>query len=199
VVALVGFAAVVAAAVDQLKQIQRANRAQALPAGTRPSATPFVWAGITRPATVKAAAAGLADDEPVVGVVVRGHARAYRVKALATITGHVVNDLLAGAPVTVTHCDLVGCTRVFTSDSGEPLPVMTGGRDADGLLLKVGDRFYHQATGRPLSDPTGGPLPYRVIEFRETSWREWRTAHPATDVYVGATTPVAGLSRPPGT
>ena len=154
----------------------------ASPTGLGPRSTPFVWPAVRTPPTVPAAKANLADDEKVVGVMVNGRPRAYRVTALAKLTGHVVNDLIAGTAVSVTHCDRTGCTRVFSADTGEPLPIMTGGYQ-EGLLLKVGDGFYRQRDGRPL-DPRSGPMPLRDLEFQEVTWNEWRTAHPTTDVYL---------------
>jgi Protein of unknown function (DUF3179) len=184
IIGLVAVAGLLALGVDVLREHRHKGRVAAATGDARPPATPFIWPGVALPAVVPAAAAELADDEPVIGVVVRGKPRAYRVKALASSTGHVVNDLLAGAPVTVTHCDRTGCTRVFGGDGTEALAVMTGGYSG-GLLLRVGGRFYHQVDGRPLDDPAGAALPYQAVEFRQVPWKEWRAAHPDTDVYVG--------------
>jgi hypothetical protein len=163
--------------------------------------TPFIMPGKIRPPTVPAERAALADDEPVIGVVAGGRARAYRVGALVGVPNQVVNDVLGGEPVTVTRCDQTGQSRVFTGDGSEPLAVMTGGF-ADGLLIKVGDWSYHHRDLRPFTEAAGPPFPYREVPFRETAWRDWRTAHPNTDAYVGDLVPVpqAGqrLSRPPG-
>jgi Protein of unknown function (DUF3179) len=165
------------------------------------TATPFIMPGKTRPPTVPADKAALADDEPVIGVVAGGRARAYQVGALVGAMNQVVNDVLGGESVTVTRCDKTRRSRVFTGEGDEPLPVMTGGF-ADGLLIKVGDRFYHHRDLRPFTETPGPAFPYREVPFRETTWRDWRTAHPETDAYVGDPVPVphAGqrLSRPPG-
>jgi Protein of unknown function (DUF3179) len=167
----------------------------------RRMATPFIMPGKTRPPTISAAEAGLVDDEQVIGVVAGGRVRAYRVGALAGAMNQVVNDVLGGEPVTVTRCDQTGRVRVLTGDGSDPLPVMTGGF-ADGLLIKVGDRFYHHKDLRAFTQGPGPPFPYREFPFLENAWRDWRTAHPDTDVYVGNPGPVpqAGhrLSRPPG-
>jgi hypothetical protein len=152
-------------------------------------ATPFLWPAKSRPATVSAAESGLKDDEVVIGVFVDGKARAYRRRAFAGMTNHVVNDVLGTIPVTVTHCDETGCSRVYTGDGTEPLQIMTGGFSG-GLLLRIGDVFYHQSTGLPLRDPEATRIPYQLVEFEEVTWAKWRTAHPETDVYVG---------DPPGT
>src|SRR6478672_4712586 len=106
-----------------------------------PVATPFITPGKVRPPTIAAAEAGLGDDEPVIGVVAGGRARAYRVGAFVGVTGQVVNDVVGGVPVTVTHCNQTGCSRVFTGDGSDPLPVLTGGY-MEGLLLMTHGRFY---------------------------------------------------------
>jgi hypothetical protein len=150
-------------------------------------ATPFLMPGKTRPPTVPAAAANLPDDEPVIGVTAGGRARGYWVRAFAGVAGHVVNDVVGGVPVTVTHWPQDGRSRVFTGDGSDPLPVMTGGF-TDGLLLKVGDSMFHQRDGRPLNG-SGPSFPYPDLAFQEVPWHVWRTAHPDTDVYVGDVPP----------
>jgi len=150
-----------------------------------PLATPFVWPGKMRPATVPAADAKLPDDELVIGVVAHGKARAYRRDAFAGLTNHVVNDMLGETPITVTHCDRNGCSRVFTGDGNEPLNFKTGGF-TDQMLLYVDGIFYEQDTGRKMHDPDGTVLPYQRFDFEETTWAKWRAAHPDTDVYLGS-------------
>ncbi|MBO0700341.1 MAG: hypothetical protein J2P46_18225, partial [Zavarzinella sp.] len=69
---------------------ERPEPSDARPPG--PIATPFIFPGKLRPPTVPAAAAGLADDEPVIGVTAGGRARAYRVGAFIGLSSQVVND-----------------------------------------------------------------------------------------------------------
>ena len=169
------------------------------PVGMRP--TPFVWPGKVRPPTVPAARADLPDDEKVVGVVIGKQARAYWVRALSGPTNHIVNDLVGGAPLSVVHCDELRCSRVFTGQGGEPLPIWTVGF-SDGLLIRVNDSAYRQKDLTPVGEGGAGPFPYAEVKFEETTWKEWRTAHPDTDVYVGDPRPPvdrkAPVSRPSG-
>lgn len=155
-------------------------------------ATPFVWPGTSRPPTVKAADAGLADDELVIGVLAKGKPRAYRRSALAGMTHHVVNDVVGDTPVTVAHCDRSGCSRVYTSNGTEPLRLMTGGY-LNGMLVYLDGVFYELESGRS-PDPTAGSIPYLSFGFEEMTWGKWRAAHPDTDVYVGS--PTAGQTAP---
>jgi len=65
----------------------------------------------------------LAPTEPVIGVVIKGQAKAYPLRIL---TWHeIVNDELAGVPITVTYCPLCNSTIVFD-------------RRLDGLILDFG-------------------------------------------------------------
>src|SRR5438132_3563971 len=68
--------------------------------------TPFMWPGIDHPKILPAAEAHLQDQDQVIGVEVEGEARAYLVSAFSGLQGHVVNDVLAGQPVSVTHSDM---------------------------------------------------------------------------------------------
>ena len=160
------------------------------PSDPRRTATPFIMSGKTRPPTVPAGEAGLAADEPVIGVVAGGRARAYRVGAFTGVMNQVVNDVVGGEPVTVTRCERTGRSRVFTGEGSDPLPLMTGGM-ADGLLIKAGDWFYHHRDLQPFNDPRGPPFPYREAAFREAGWGDWRAAYADSDVYVGRGVPAA--------
>jgi hypothetical protein len=149
--------------------------------------------GIRLPPAVPAASAGLAEGEVVVGVSAGGRHRAYRLAALAPIRGHVVNDVLAGRPVTVTYCDRVECVRVFTGPPGPPLDVAGAGWDnregRRGLVLRVGSTLYRQDTGGPAEDAPVPPFPHAAAEYERTTWGRWRQAHPDTDAYVGDPSP----------
>ena len=65
----------------------------------------------------------LAPTEPVIGVIINGKARAYPLRIL---TWHeIVNDVLAGVPITVTYCLLCNSAIVFD-------------RRIDGVVLDFG-------------------------------------------------------------
>jgi Protein of unknown function (DUF3179) len=144
--------------------------------------------GIIRPPTVAVSVARLPDQEMVIGVKIHGKARAYRRAAFVPILDHVVNDVLGAVPVSVTHCDQTGCTRVFTSDGTEPLELMTGAF-MDGLLLKAHGRLYRQDTSAAVDHVDDNPLPYQRLPFEETTWGHWRAENPDTDVYLGRSNP----------
>ena len=66
---------------------------------------------IDDPAFVPVAEAELADNEPVIGVVIDGDARAYPLRIL--IWHEIVNDVVGGVPVAVTYCPLCNTGIVF--------------------------------------------------------------------------------------
>ena len=83
-----------------------------------------VWWGetdsepIRLPPTIPASEAKLRPDEKVVGVEIGGKARAYRLEALGDPTGHLVNDLVGGIPISVAYCDLTDCLKVYSEPEG---------------------------------------------------------------------------------
>lgn len=148
-------------------------------------ATPFLTQAIIQPPVVPAAKARLSDGEEVIGVVVDGHARAYRLTAFASMFKHVVNDMINDTPVSVTYCDLMNCVRVFTDeDSDDPLELRTGGYNKGMLLQVEGYGFYAQDNGTPAHEGMKA-FPYDAMKFERMTWREWRARHPKTDVYEG--------------
>jgi hypothetical protein len=141
----------------------------------------FLAEGDRKPRAVGADAAHLRDEEMVIGVVVGAEARAYRLASLADRRRHVVNDLLDGAPVSVTYCDLTDCVRVFRGDpGGVPLPISTAGTYDERLLLRVDGVDYFQDAGTAFDDDR--PFPYPAASFEQTTWGAWRAAHPDTTV-----------------
>jgi hypothetical protein len=85
--------------------------------------------GIQQPTTYRAASVRLADEAEVIGVLIEGRPRAYEVQAFSALpfgdySRHVVNDVLAGVPITVSYCDRLNCTRVYTEAHAKtPLPI----------------------------------------------------------------------------
>jgi hypothetical protein len=144
--------------------------------------------GKRRPVALSAAAALLPDDAEVIGVTVAGHARAYLLRSVAGhFLRHVVNDVVGGCPITVTYCDRSNCSQVFTGPpTGAPLDVPIGyWSEEHGLVFRIDGVDYAQKTGANLTSPGGPDIPYTVLPHVRTSWREWREAHPDTDIFTG--------------
>jgi hypothetical protein len=145
--------------------------------------------GIRTPPVRAAADAGLDDNADVIGICAGGRARAYSLGEMGTGPArHVVNDLVGGWAVTVTYCNVTGCTRAYSAGPAkEPLDLGVGGfnKEEGGLVLRDGGKEYAQTTGKCLSPGGGSELPYMAMEPVHTTWKAWREEHPDTDVYVG--------------
>jgi Protein of unknown function (DUF3179) len=131
-------------------------------------------------AIAAAEAHGLRDADLVIGVTVAGHHRAYPVRGFWS-GSHSVNDLVRGVPITVTYCGLNRCAAVFTGDGDKPLGVYSAGY-MTVLLLKFGGQVYRQDTLEPFGRGNADPFPFRAFAYELMPWREWREAHPDTDV-----------------
>lgn len=142
---------------------------------------------IVAPPVVSSDQAKLADDCQVIGVTQNGKSRAYVVSAFFRSHQHVINDFIGGKPFAITYCDRNNCTRVFTRrDSPLPLNVTVGGwvgSDVFGtLLLRVGTKLYRQDSAQELSG--NDMMPFETVAFERTTWKQWRTKHPNSDVYM---------------
>jgi hypothetical protein len=148
--------------------------------------------GVCLPNLIPAFQTKVAESSMVIGVVVHGQARAYMMLAMCMpedaemteghdlerdIKRHVVNDVIAESPISVTCCDISGCVRVLTAEGqSEPLALRVGGRREDKmLLLYEGQRYVQEDEAIPLHD----------VAFTVTSWGQWKKSHPSSLVYTG--------------
>ncbi len=124
-------------------------------------------------------AADLDDGDPVFGIVKNGVIKAYPQSIL--VWHEVVNDTVGDEPIAVTYCPLTGTAQGFIR--GET----TFG--VSGLLVNSNLLMYDRGTGTrwPQITATGieGPLADQSLaEFPVvwTTWGNWRSAHPDTQV-----------------
>ena len=146
---------------------------------------------ILLPPTQSAETSKLPADELVIGVVSGGKARAYRLSSFESKSGHLVNDMIGGVPVTVAYCDKTRCVRVYTDPgASSPLDVQVSGVLNDEMVLNLDGNRYFQKSGQSLT-PGEGPsvIPYEMLTPTLTTWKEWVKHHPGTDVSMG---------KPPG-
>jgi len=125
----------------------------------------------------------LEPDDPVFGVARDGAAKAYPQKILAH--HEIVNDTLAGQPVSVSYCPLTGTVQGFER-GGTTLGV-------SGRLINNNLVMYDRATEAwwPQMLATAIPGPWNedpeiesLREFRLiwTTWERWRDQHPDTRI-----------------
>ncbi len=122
-------------------------------------------------ATVAESAGQLGDSEPVISVQVNGEARAY---PLAILMWHeIVNDEIAGVPVTVTYCPLCNSAIVFDRRiDGRILDFGTTGklRNSDLVMYdRQTESWWQQFLGEAIVGEFTGTqltmLPVRVESF----------------------------------
>ncbi len=129
------------------------------------------------------AAAFMRPEEPVLGVVVDGQARAY---SLWHLDRHeIVNDRAGDAALVVAWCPIAYTARVFRSQAaGRALTFGVSGRLWRNALV-MRDRetgtLWSQVSGAAIQGPLLGaellPLPAAV-----SAWSEWASLHPHTRV-----------------
>ncbi|WP_435106388.1 DUF3179 domain-containing protein [Arhodomonas sp. AD133] len=163
---------------DDLPEIPMARFAEeTLPGGPGKDGIP----AIDEPQFVAADGAGdwLADGDIIFGVVLDGHARAYPQRVL--VWHEIVNDRLAGQPVSVTYCPLTA-TAIGFHRGGTTLGV-SGNLVNSNLVMydRATDSRWPQILGAAVKGEHKGR---RLEEFRViwTTWARWREAHPDTDV-----------------
>jgi len=125
----------------------------------------------------------LADGDPVFGVVRDGVAKAYPQKILAH--HEVVNDELAGDPVSVTYCPLTGTVLGF--DRGGTTFGVSGRLVNDNLIMydRATETWWPQILATAIPGPWNAEPEVRSLrEFRLvwTTWERWRDQHPETRV-----------------
>ena len=154
-----------------------------------PERSPFVsvrdqFPSATEPRVVPASAAPwLEPDDEVLGVVIRGHARAYPLTMLAF--HHAINDVIEGVPLLASYCAVLSSGICYD-------PVVDGKRlifGVEGAWFGTATLFDRQSgsvwlhvTGTCVSGPVEGKVLARHETGRVTTWAEWRSTHPATDV-----------------
>lgn len=119
----------------------------------------------------------------VLGVVLKGHARAYPITMLSY--HHVVNDRIGSQAIAVTYC--VICSSGVAYDPRVDGRRLTFG--FEGIWQGVALLYDHQTkslwlhlTGECISGKLSGRMLRRLGTVRHTTWGDWRKHHPATDV-----------------
>lgn len=121
----------------------------------------------------------LADTEPVLAVEVDGEARAYPVQVL--IWHEIVNDTIAGVPVSITYCPL--CNSAVGVDRRVEDRILTFG--TSGSLYQSSLVMYDRQTESLWSHFTGQAIAgvltgteLETIPVATIGWSDWLDANP---------------------
>ena len=121
----------------------------------------------------------LTDEEPVISLSLGDEHRAYPVQIL--VWHEIVNDTVAGRPVSVTYCPLCNSALAFDRRLGDRvLSLGTSGRlYLSDLVMydRQTESLWSQIEGRAIAGMLTGERLER-IPVQTISWAQWRDAHP---------------------
>ena len=125
----------------------------------------------------------LRDSDRVLGVSIRGRARAY---PIGILNHHeIVNDVVGGEMITVTWCPLCGSGIAFESAvDGRSLEFGVSGLLYNSDVLMY-DRQTESLWSQIMKTAISGELKgaeLTTIPLAHTTWRDWRSRYPGTDV-----------------
>lgn len=127
----------------------------------------------------------LEDEDLILGLDRGGIARAYP----AFILNHseIVNDTIAGEPIAITFCPLCGSGVAFERRlDGNTVELGVSGLLHNSDLIfydRASESLWQQITGEAIAGPHRGST-LSTVPLVMTTWKEWRTAHPHTEVLV---------------
>ncbi|MBA1149525.1 DUF3179 domain-containing protein [Ectothiorhodospiraceae bacterium WFHF3C12] len=136
----------------------------------------------------------LDDGDVVLGVVRDGTAKAYPRRIL--VWHEIVNDRLAGQPVSVSYCPLTGSALGFLRGD---TTLGVSGRLVNSNLIMY-DRATDSAWPQMLGTAVSGPLAGRSLQSLQvtwTTWARWRERYPDTRVLSTDTGHIRDYNRDP--
>lgn len=127
----------------------------------------------------------MSPTEPVIGIVINGQARAY---PLSVLTWHeIVNDTLAGVPITVTYCPLCNSSIVFDRRlEGRLLDFGTTGklRNSDMVMYdRQTETWWQQFLGQGIVGELNGKR-LKMLPSRLESFENFKKRAPDGEVLV---------------
>jgi hypothetical protein len=149
-----------------------------------------------RTTTVGAARSYLTRSDPVISVVVNGHARAYPLRIL--VWHEIANDVLGGRTIVVTYCPLCNSAQVYDRRvGGDILRFGTTGNVRGSDLVMWDQRtqsWWQQIGGEALVGSYAGTH-LRSVAFQTLAWSQFKRRYPRGSVLSERT----GFDRPYGT
>ncbi len=130
------------------------------------------------------AAGYMTPGEPVIGLSIKGDARAYPLRIMDW--HEMANDIVGDVPVSIAYCTLCG-SAVAYDGRGHDGTIYTFG--SSGLLYRSNKLMYDRGTrtlwNQFTGEPVLGKLADRDIDLGRfplviSSWGDWRAQHPGT-------------------
>ncbi len=138
------------------------------------------------------------DNELVLAIIYKGVKRVYPLQIM--VWHEIVNDNIAGDPILITYCPLCGSGIAFERTlSGEEVEFGVSGKLYNSNLVlydRKTDTYWTQIGGQAiLGELTGMKL--TPIPLETVVWREWKAAHPDSEVLSQDTGYVRAYGRDP--
>jgi len=133
--------------------------------------------------TAKSAELQIHDEDFVIGVELEGQARAYPINTMGKPESELLNDTLAGRPITVTFCNTCQSPLVFSRQvEGQTLTLfLNGDLLSENMVMKDSETGseWVQLSGEAIEGPFKGHW-LEELPAVWTDWRTWQERHPDT-------------------
>ena len=130
-----------------------------------------------------ASASNVKPEDRILGLAYKGIARAYPIDVMNW--HEIVNDRYGDEPVVVTYCPLCGSGMAFSANvSGMETDFGVSGLlyNSDVLLYdRQTESLWSQMMSQAISGPMKGTR-LTMLPLIHTTWSEWRSEHPDTQV-----------------
>ena len=125
------------------------------------------------------------ENDIVLAITYKGVKRAYPLRIMAW--HEIVNDTIAGDPILITYCPLCGSGIAYERKiNGEEVEFGTSGKLYNSNLVmydRKTNSYWSQIDGLAIVGELSGtiltPLP---VSIATVAWRDWKKAHPDSDV-----------------
>ncbi|MCA9385615.1 DUF3179 domain-containing protein [Candidatus Dojkabacteria bacterium] len=127
----------------------------------------------------------LTDDEIIFGLERNGVVRAYPQKILNW--HEIVNDSLGSDPIAITFCPLCGTALAYERIvNGDEVEFGVTGKLYNSVLVmydRTEENYWSQLTGQAIAGPAAQRMDeITQIELATTTWGEWKSEHPESEV-----------------
>jgi len=125
----------------------------------------------------------IADNELVMAIIYKDVKRVYPLQIM--VWHEIVNDKIAGDPLLITYCPLCGSGIAFERRiNGEEVEFGTSGKLYNSNLVmydRKTDSYWTQIDGQAVVGELTG-MKLRPVSIDTLVWRDWKAAHPDSEV-----------------
>ncbi len=123
------------------------------------------------------------DNELVLGITYKGVKRVYPLQIM--VWHEIVNETIAGDSLLITYCPLCGSGIAFERViNGEAVEFGTSGKLYNSNLVmydRKTETYWSQIDGRAIFGELTG-MKLKMVRIDTVTWKEWKTAHPDSEV-----------------